>query len=143
MIKKNKIAFLFSLLLLVTVIGAGCVGKQNTNTTADINSDVITQVVSEVKVDLIISADDESTTYSTVAREGFSVLDVLQLVSDENSFALETQESSFGVYVEGLAGKTGGDNNKYWMYYVNGESATVGVADYIIEEGDSIEFKFE
>lgn len=140
---KKKIAFLFSLLLLVIVVGAGCVTNTKTQNDTGKVEGASTEMVSDLDVNLTITADDESTTYSTVAREGFSVLDVLQLASDENDFELETQESSFGVYINGLAGKTGGDNNKYWMYYVNNESATVGVADYVVEDGDSIEFKFE
>ncbi|MBU0613081.1 DUF4430 domain-containing protein [Patescibacteria group bacterium] len=140
---KRKIAFLFSLLLLLTVVGAGCVTDTGTQENAGKIEGASTEIVSEVKVDLTITIGEESTTYSTIAREGFSVLDILQLASDENDFELKTQESSLGVYVDSIAGKAGGDNKKYWMYYVNEESATVGVADYVIEDGDSIEFKFE
>lgn len=31
----------------------------------------------------------------------------------------------------------------YWVYYVNGEFAQVGAADYIIQEGDEITWKLE
>jgi hypothetical protein len=87
--------------------------------------------------------DDQSTTYPVTIQKYSTALDVLRKVAGDNNLELDTQESTYGVYVNGLAGKTGGDNNKYWLYYINGESATMSVVDYIINEGDSIEFKFE
>ncbi len=32
---------------------------------------------------------------------------------------------------------------RYWIYYVNGESAQVGISNYIINQGDLIEWKYE
>ncbi|MFA6525227.1 MAG: DUF4430 domain-containing protein [Patescibacteria group bacterium] len=139
---KKKIVFLFSLLLLTTLLGAGCVNNKDTNTAVQ-NSNEANIADVQINADLVITMDGQSTAYATTIPNYSSVLDVLRKSAADNNLALDTQESSYGVYVNGLAGKTGGDNNKYWLYYVNGESATIGVADYIINEGDSIEFKFE
>lgn len=35
------------------------------------------------------------------------------------------------------------DNNKYWLYYINGESATVGANEYQLQEDDQIEWRLE
>lgn len=35
------------------------------------------------------------------------------------------------------------EKNQYWMYYVNGEMAEVGIGDYLPKENDQIEFRFE
>lgn len=35
------------------------------------------------------------------------------------------------------------DEGYYWMYYVNGEMADVGIEDYVPKAGDKIEFRFE
>ena len=32
---------------------------------------------------------------------------------------------------------------QYWMYYVNGKMAEVGIGDYKVNENDKIEFKFQ
>lgn len=34
-------------------------------------------------------------------------------------------------------------DNKYWMYYVNGEIATVGAGNYQIQDNDTVEFRYE
>ena len=35
------------------------------------------------------------------------------------------------------------DAERYWLFYVNDDMASVGAADYEIEEGDVIEWKLE
>ncbi|MFA6272224.1 MAG: DUF4430 domain-containing protein [Patescibacteria group bacterium] len=139
---KKKLVSLSLLLVLTTLLGAGCVNNQNTNTAVQ-NSNEANIADVQINVNLVITVDGQSTAYATTIQNYSSVLDVLRKSAVDNNLALDTQESSYGVYVNALSGKMGGDNNKYWLYYVNGESATMGVADYIVQEGDSIEFKFE
>lgn len=142
---KRKIGFIISILVFTTLIGAGCTNNQNNNSvnTAVENSNEASVEDVHSDLSLIITMDGQSATYPVTIQKYSSALDVLRKVTSENNLELDTQESTYGVYVNGLAGKTGGDNNKYWLYYINGESATMSVADYIINEGDQIEFKFE
>src|SRR3989338_9106921 len=35
------------------------------------------------------------------------------------------------------------DGNKYWIYYVNGKKAQVGVSNYKIKAGDVVSWKYE
>lgn len=72
------------------------------------------------------------------ATRGRSVLDQFK-----EHAKVETKNSDFGVYVDAVNGLRGGTNNKYWMYYVNGELANIGAADYITVGGEIIEWRFE
>jgi hypothetical protein len=61
----------------------------------------------------------------------------------ENNFSFETKEyPSLGIFVEGINGinETPG---KYWIYYVNGKEASIGISKYILKSGDVIFWKQE
>jgi hypothetical protein len=142
---RNRISVILSILILTTLIGAGCTNNQSNNTanTAVENSNEASVEDVHSNLSLIITMDGQSSTYPVTIQKYSTALDALRKVTSDNNLELDTQESSYGVYVNGIAGKKGGDNNKYWLYYINGESATMSVVDYVINEGDQIEFKFE
>lgn len=67
--------------------------------------------------------------------EGTYVMDVMHEeydVVDEGGFLSE---------IEGYEQDT--DAGRFWMYYVNGESAPVGATEYELEDGDSVEWRLE
>lgn len=70
--------------------------------------------------------------------EGETALDVLL-----RTHQVETKQYSFGVLVEGIDGVKSGDGGRYWIYYVNGESASVGAGDYQVLPGDELEWRFQ
>jgi len=45
--------------------------------------------------------------------------------------------------VDAIGGKTGGEDNKYWSYYLNEEYGTIGADKQVVESGDVIEWRFE
>lgn len=57
--------------------------------------------------------------------------------------AIETKDSQYGVYVDTINGKKGGEGGKYWTFYVDGEMSQVGAAAYVTKGGEIIEWKFE
>jgi hypothetical protein len=71
-------------------------------------------------------------------QEGKNALELLQ-----QHATVVTKDSSYGPYVDSINGVRGGANGKYWAFYVNGQMAAVGAADYATKPGDSIEWKFE
>lgn len=99
-------------------------------------------VQQEVRVTLKITAD-ATQSYEIKVQDGASALDLLQKASSENGFTVIVEESSYGKFISAIGDKKGGTDNKYWMFYVNGEQAQVGAADYKVRNGDLIEFKFE
>ena len=60
-------------------------------------------------------------------------------------FSFQTKEyAGMGHFVEEINGlKNNPQENKYWIYYINGESAKIGISNYFINEGDVIEWKYE
>ncbi|PIV68420.1 MAG: hypothetical protein COS08_06660 [Euryarchaeota archaeon CG01_land_8_20_14_3_00_38_12] len=47
------------------------------------------------------------------------------------------------MFVDSIAGAEGGQDGKWWQYYVNGELPMVGCDKYIVQNNDYIEWKFE
>ena len=47
-----------------------------------------------------------------------------------------------GSFVTGINNNKGSPG-KYWIYYVNDKKASVGVSNYILKEGDIINWKQE
>jgi len=52
------------------------------------------------------------------------------------------QEYDFGIFIEGINGLKG-DQNNFWAIYVNGEKSLTGVGDILLNEGDLVEFRYE
>ena len=85
-------------------------------------------------------------TYKINIGDGSSVYDAMNMIessqeNNENKFSFKTKEyPGLGYFVEEINGvKEGG--GKYWIYYVNGKEASVGIRDYIVKEGDIINWK--
>lgn len=72
-----------------------------------------------------------------------SAYDILVSITAQNNIELQTKQYDFGLLVEAIGDKVNGQDNKYWLYYVNGEMPMVSVDNYEINLGDKIEFKFE
>ncbi|MFH1207056.1 MAG: DUF4430 domain-containing protein [Patescibacteria group bacterium] len=73
-----------------------------------------------------------------------TVLDALTKATQVYGLVLDTKDyGEMGVLVNAIGDLSGGQDNKYWSYYVNGQAATVAVDKQIVQPGDAIEFKFE
>ena len=61
----------------------------------------------------------------------------------ENNFSFSGEDHpGLGFFIkeiDGVKGKAG----SYWIYYVNGEEASVGVSNYILKDGDIVSWKQE
>lgn len=75
-------------------------------------------------------------TVSAKAQTGETVLDLLQRTSQ-----IEVKESAYGKFVQSINGISG--NGKFWMYYVNGQQATIGAGNFKLEPNQKIEWKLE
>lgn len=60
-----------------------------------------------------------------------------------NHAAIETKSSQSGVYIDVINGHRGGEDGKYWTFYVDGKLAQLGAEAYITKGGEIIEWKFE
>lgn len=72
-----------------------------------------------------------------VINDGENALDILT-----RSKQIATKEYSFGTLVESIEGVANGKEGRYWLYYINGEEAQVGAAEYKVQVGDVIEWRY-
>lgn len=85
--------------------------------------------------------------YEVEMKEGSSVFEVMQKIQEEsmgnNLFSFKYKEhTGLGIFINEINGKKGGEGG-YWIYYVNGEEANVGVSNYKINNGDIISWEYE
>lgn len=70
-------------------------------------------------------------------QNGKTALDILK-----NSHQVESQDSSIGIFVTGID-ETKNQDNKYWMFYVDGQLAATGADQYTTKDGEKIEWRYE
>jgi hypothetical protein len=92
----------------------------------------------QVQTDPAATEESSGPRVSFTAEAGKTVLEQLQAQAD-----VVVQQSEYGPFVESINGVKSGDDNKYWVYYVDGEAATVGAGEYTTEGGETVEWKFE
>ncbi|KKW01820.1 MAG: hypothetical protein A2898_05850 [Candidatus Kerfeldbacteria bacterium RIFCSPLOWO2_01_FULL_48_11] len=71
-----------------------------------------------------------------------TAFDLLTRASLRENFVVETQQYDFGIMINKIDG-VGAEENRYWMYYINGASANIGADSYMVKPGDVIEFRYE
>jgi len=80
--------------------------------------------------------------YSVKTEEGINVYDVMKS-AENDGFSFKGKEyPSLGFFVEEINGVKG-EPGEYWIYYVNGEKAQVGISKYIVKDGDIINWRQE
>lgn len=95
-------------------------------------------------------ATDEVTFSVDIVVEGEAVADLSEeITAPEGMYLLESMKDAYdleedGGFISEIEGyEQDADEGIYWLYYVNGESAEVGAADYAPEEADQIEWRLE
>ena len=87
----------------------------------------------------------EGQKYEVWVPEGATALEFMKLLQDSRGFSFRGRQfPGLGFLVEEINGLT--QNPKegmYWIYYINGETASVGVSQYILQPNDIIEWKYE
>ena len=79
-------------------------------------------------------------TYKISAPEKSSVYNVMNILKNQekNNFTFNYKKyPSIGIFIDEINGVLGGQRS-YWIYYVNGVEASVGVSSYILKDGDSV-----
>lgn len=88
---------------------------------------------------MIFYGDHRATEVNEIeVQEGTTALDVL--IQSKN---IEVKEYTYGKLIESIEGIRNGQDQKYWMYYINGKEASVGAAEYALQSHDKIEWKFK
>lgn len=112
---------------------------------------IIGQVTITVRCDKIVGMDSHIPqdgvilpTIECDIASGDTVYDILTEVTRDNKVHLETNGSGQNVYVEGIANIYEFDYGDLsgWVYYVNGERPSVSCSDYILTDGDKVEWVY-
>ncbi len=73
-----------------------------------------------------------------------TVLDLLKELGAKNNLEVQTKDyGSLGILVTKIGDKENGQDNKYWQYFVDGQQPMVGADKYVLNGGESVEWKFE
>lgn len=70
-------------------------------------------------------------------QNGKTALELLRV-----THKVEVQESSIGTFVNSID-NTKNEDNKYWMFYVEGKLASESADKYITKDGEKIEWRYE
>lgn len=122
---RISVLVLIALLLLAIISGLAFTGYSIGEGNNDTNGRVT------LRINVLGSATQK--TYE------FVNITALELLQRDNNVNLTY--SKYGAFVECI-NEICSDNNNYWMYYVNGEMASVGAGDYSARNNDTIEFKY-
>lgn len=95
------------------------------------------------------AADEVSFTIDILV-DGEAVADLSkEVTAEEGMYLLEVMEDTYDIeetdgFISSIEGYEQDEaDNRYWLYYINGESGEVGAADYAPEAADQIEWRLE
>ena len=95
----------------------------------------------EKGIQTILKVND--TKYVSEINKATSVYDFMNQLKNEGKITFkEKNYSGIGKFIQEINGlKSNGDN--YWIYYINGVEASIGVSNYKINPGDIVSWKYE
>ena len=99
----------------------------------------------EVKESLLVEFIINGENYNIGFLDGNSIYDLMKDLKNQGKIDFVGENySGIGFFVEEINGvKNDSRTLKYWIYYVNGKSASMGVSSYQIKANDIIEWKYE
>ncbi len=93
---------------------------------------------------LIIFEPTDLGTFEAEVKDKMTAFDLLEQGTKSLNLDLQSKDyGEMGILVEKIGEKKNGDDGKYWMYYVNGQMASVAANKQEIKAGDKVEFRFE
>jgi len=111
-------------LVLLFLVIAGCIGQPKLGE-------------NQIPVKLIINFSGYSQEFSTTVQENSTAFDLLKQYA-----LLDYTTSAFGAFINGI-NNVSNAGDKYWMFYINGKQAEVGVSSYFINDSVIIEMRYE
>ena len=126
----------------VQALAGALVGKSPSNKITILNGDVPAINV-QISVDGI-NANILPKQDLKVVQEQTTALEVLKQALDETKIKYFIEDTSWGPFLQSIAGQEGGSLGGYdgWSYKVNGEYASVGANDYVVKDGDELQFYY-
>ncbi len=96
------------------------------------------------QVELTIAFEDDKKDLFFDYEPGDTIFDLLKKADEQGEIEIKYRDfgGELGIFLESIDG-VGGDEDKWWQYWVNGEYGQIGISAYFVSSGDSIEFKYE
>lgn len=136
----KRYTFLVLSLALLLFVGAGCwtTTYPAANTGTNTNTNATVAIPAQL---LITNSDGIPTTYDASVISGATALALLKQIGQANDLTIVTKQYDFGELVTAIGG-TAASNNDFWLFTINGESASVGAGEYVVKNGDTIGFTY-
>lgn len=139
-------------LVVVVVVVIGIIGlgkgfskkspETNLKSSASSNTSQTQSVEQPVKV-IVDFGDLLKTEVELSAKEGMTAFSALEEAAKKDGTEVASTKYDFGIMVNSIGAYKGGEDGKYWLYYVNSKVPEVGADQYKIKAGDVVEWKFE
>lgn len=94
---------------------------------------------------LAVALSVNGSAVTTEVSPGSTVYDLMSKLQTEKKLTFAGREfAGLGYLIEEINGvRNNGLAKKYWIYYINGEKAKIGVSAYILKPDDKIGWQFE
>lgn len=132
---------LFGVLLFGVLLGVSLTNIWGESSATSIDALLVGQA--EISVDLTIDYGngDKQAFPREVVRRGATMIDLLENLEQRKGITIEKRNfPGLGVFIEAIHG-VHNTNNSYWQYWINGEYATVGAGQYVLQDGDEVLWK--
>ena len=91
----------------------------------------------QIHIDYTGASDKGADSYNPTFTQGQTAWDVMKSTIGEGNIAYTQYD--FGVFITGING-VNTTGNQFWEFQINGQSASVGVSDYVCNNSDNLEF---
>lgn len=136
--KKYFLAFI--IVAVLAGIGIGIYALNFQAPTVSPESKVETPQKSEKATLIIDDGKGEVEKYQVEAGENADAFGVLQ----DSEVEFKYSNSDMGIMINSIEGvENNQDEEKYWMFYVDGEMAEKGAGQKEVEAGDKLKFKYQ
>lgn len=150
--QKNKILGLLVLLVVLAAAGWQLVSFSNQLAKTEINP--VDKPNNQQSVELIIKATntallvinnniDDPQNFNLEVASTTTAFDLLKIAAASSNITLKFTEYEIGVFIEQIGDQKNGDNNKYWLYYIDDQMPMVAADKQLISPSDTISFRFE
>jgi hypothetical protein len=106
-------------------------------------NNIVQETIKKEATIVIDYGEGDLNSFDIKFEEGATAFDLLKNKTEELNITLETKSYDIGVMIEKIGDKKNGQDQKYWLYYVNGEAPMVSADKLEMKAGDKVEFKFE
>ncbi|MFH1598410.1 MAG: DUF4430 domain-containing protein [Patescibacteria group bacterium] len=149
---KHNLKFLF-ITVIVAAAGLAVIG----GTSIQVSNQLATLVDDEVgpigavagaavkgQASFIINFGDKSRSFQFEVDQKTTAYQLLQRASIRENLVLETEEyKDLGTIVDGISDYKGGQDDNYWILYVNGKMAQAAIDKTMVNPDDKVELRFE